>query len=62
MLTESEKAKELAKIRSKKMRFPSVAMNQNPKKKKKPLVELYNTETYELLDEKFKKLKKYKPH
>ncbi len=35
MLTESEKAKELAKIRSKKMRFPSVAMNQNPKKKKK---------------------------
>tara|TARA_R100001460_G_scaffold107309_2_gene155843 strand:- start:4571 stop:4720 length:150 start_codon:yes stop_codon:yes gene_type:complete len=35
MLTESQKAQELAKMRSKKMRFPSVAMNQNPKKKKK---------------------------
>jgi len=35
MLTESEKAYELAKMRSKEMRFPSVAMDENPKKKKK---------------------------
>ena len=35
MLTESEKAYELAKVRSKKMRFPSIAMDENPKKKSK---------------------------
>jgi len=35
MLTESDKAYELAKIRSKETRFPSIAMNENPKKKSK---------------------------